>query len=806
MKLILLQKKQIFVVVILLFLFISNSQCSKHKTKFNTKSRKHLLKAKINSSIKNKQINLEQYYDLSGNKNNENNVSNEFSMFRPENKNVIYNINKKDRDNSSLLSTLSMFKQIGYGNKYRSNDTNNRKIREDDKKVDYNAGNIIGHYFERKVDPKYMPSPNSTSKKESTDKKQMQSNAFPNTYLPPTMSENLDNQETEFKKPLLSRALFETDQNRKLKKREFLESIQYPLYNLSRGEMQVIFDFCDVNKDDLVEGREWDAFVALFILPFEACDSNDDYFIDLNEWKTCFSNDPRAKMIKLRNRYQDKAHEVILNLVASRRDMGLNVSNYLMLRRAIYGWTHCETNTLYISVKDFKCAMQNAIPSKFHLKIDMERVYNAGLKLANDDFLYQLDFVAYIQIIYNTFVFSIFSFPSDLPVIEKTDFIKSVNENRWPNHFSEAEVNIFYELTANNPIESQNLLSFESFVFFYNIHRLFTYYATTRPNMLSREEALLMLDDKVLPTKISIAIDLSLTEFTEEEYQEGSLVLQRYRLNEQDFYSFMETDASTNETKFLSASKKERESLFMNRDLFENNLYYKQKKKTPPKKPDNDGDNKIPPSDDEPKSNIKNRLIFFSILTGNDKDYWTREAVYRGFQICNLFTELIKFNRRFIVSNSVILDNLMRVYDEVSPPISMKGRENYQIYKSIPRETYLDILVFLSLEYRLPKIESVKESNDRFINETLVKTILKDYGMINMPDPVIDLAKKGFDKLHRRIYDPEDVIKYCSIVQIVSAENKRTIYLADEYKLNVNTDVTRKYPNFSRRFMSSPLV
>jgi hypothetical protein len=57
--------------------------------------------------------------------------------------------------------------------------------------------------------------------------------AFPNTNQAPTMAQQIPL--ANYTAPLLSRALLETDPTRKLKKAEFIETIKYSSYDLTRG-------------------------------------------------------------------------------------------------------------------------------------------------------------------------------------------------------------------------------------------------------------------------------------------------------------------------------------------------------------------------------------------------------------------------------------------------------------------------------------------------------------------------------------------------------------------------------------------
>jgi len=136
------------------------------------------------------------------------------------------------------------------------------------------------------------------SLKQEDEKKGNQLKAFPALTTPFTMKEYFKDNELRKTKIPFSRALAEFDFSQKIKRRQFVERINYTLYNLSRGEINFMFDFIDINKDDLVSGQEWDAFMTLFVYPFEACDSKNDYYLDESEWKTCWENDPNSNNLK----------------------------------------------------------------------------------------------------------------------------------------------------------------------------------------------------------------------------------------------------------------------------------------------------------------------------------------------------------------------------------------------------------------------------------------------------------------------------------------------------------------------------
>jgi len=274
------------------------------------------------------------------------------------------------------------------------------------------------------------------------------------------------------------------------------------------------------------------------------------------------------------------------------------------------------------------------------------------------------------------------------------------------------------------------------------------------------------------PVGVTLAIDLAKTMFSEADYQEASLVLQKKKPNEGNFYyGFKELsgqDASVTTHSFHD--KNNVNALFQ--DI---------------------------------KPNEQNRHVFFTSMTGTDKQYWTKEIYYRAFTLSNLFTSMCH-DKRWLVSVPFFLDNLNNYYETVNPPIAQMFRSNYVVYKYLPREVSLDILSFLELENWTFKIDQhIKSSND-YINETLLKMILTEYGMVNMPDTVIDLSRMGYDNLRRRQYSPSSTQKNIFISHTTAAENQRNKQYIVDYKLKLNSDASRKFPQQPRRFMSSPNV
>jgi hypothetical protein len=599
-----------------------------------------------------------------------------------------------------------------------------------------------------------------------------QLSAFPNTFEAPTMPGQIPT--SNYQPPKFSHSLFESDPKRKLRKPEFMDSVRYTSYGISRGELDQIFNFADQNHDDLIDQAEWDAFTALYLLPFEACDANNNYLLDVEEFKKCFAADPKSKLLSFRRRYHNKETTMMMQVVSTKGSDEINFSDYLFIRKSLFGWQQCHSNAKYIAISHFKCALKLTIPQKYHLKISVEDMYKVGLNLANDRALIELDYISYLRVLYFAYVFSIYSSPHDAPYLEQQQFIKAVREDRFPQNWEESEINLLYDLINTNPFKKNFTMNFSTFAFYFNLHRLFNKYSIEKPLQLSDPELQKLLNDSLSPSGVTLAIDLAKTNFSEPDYLEASVVLQKKRPNEGNFYyGFKEKAVAIQDASVTTHS-------FHDKNNIEARF-----------------------QDDIP--NEGNRHVFFTAMTGTDKKYWTKEIFYRTFTMANLFTSMCH-DKRWLVAVPYFLDNLNNFYETVNPPIAQMFRNNYVVYKFLPREVSLDVLSFLELENWNFKIDQhIKSSND-YINETLLKMVLAEYGMVNMPDTVIDISRMGYDNLRRRQYSPSNTQKNVFIAHSTAAENARNKQDVVEYKLKLNKDDARKFPPLARRFMSSPNV
>jgi len=589
-----------------------------------------------------------------------------------------------------------------------------------------------------------------------------QLSAYPDTYQPPVSQEQV--LKARYDPPKLSQSLKEMDPKKKFKKSEFLQWIHYAQYKLTRGEAEIIFQFADRNKDDLLDMNEWEDFTTLYILPFDSCDFNNDFLLDDKEFRQCFEADPKSISIQFRKKYLlgENPTKYIVDTLSTRGTSHLNLADYIFYRRALYGWRDCHSTPKYIAKSNFRCALQNTIPQKYQLKLDNDKIYDSGLRHGNDINLIQLDFIAYIRVLHYYYIFATFGHPMSLPYLEKAQFMRAVHEDRLPNNWEESEIELIYNLTND-----LKYMDFNTFCFFYNLHRLFNQYSVKTPLKLHIDEMLLLLRDYQTPVAIQKAIDLSFTNFTAPEYQEASLVLGKKRLNEKGF--------------FFSFKSKQDASMITNGSGM--NLTH------------------VVNNTLDIEGNLESRRVFFTTMSGVDREFWTKTNYYRAFLLSNFYCQM------GITNVGILAEKMQSFYDTVVPSINTDQRKNHNFYKNMPKELDIDLLTFLDIENFLYKIDDHKTTKDNIISELKLKKIMNEFGMENMPDTVIDLAKKGYDAVRRRMYNMMDTIKYVTIVQAAAAELRRVKTTITKYKIKPNTDPSRPFGDGTpRRFLSSPMI
>lgn len=587
--------------------------------------------------------------------------------------------------------------------------------------------------------------------------------AFPNTYEAPTAADQIAG--SNYTAPPFSRSLMEANPQKKLRFQDFVHLVKFPLYHLTRGELEQVFIFVDEDKDDLIDQKEWDIFTGLFILPFEACDANKDYLLDDKEFKTCFDADPRSKVISFRKNYDQDKYTPLMDVVSTRGKALINFNDYLIIRKALFGWNECQSHPIYLAKTNFRCALKHVVSHRFQFPSDIDGIYDTGLKLSADKSLIEHDFVSYLKTVYFAYVYFVFGSSNDRPALEKQEFLRAIKQDKLPNNFEEKEITLIFQLMSTKPTTSGiESMSFSTFSFFFNLHRLFNKYSAKKPLQLTEDEFLQLLNDPFTPKDVVSAIDESTGNFTTADYQEASLILHQIRPNEHRYYRFKQDASLQTHAVWLAAN--------------------------------NTNATAAPGSD-------VNRKIFFTIMTDYTKTAWSKANYYRAFQLSNLFLAVKSDQAKPVIQAAAFVSKLLLEYDKTNPSINLNQRKNYMVYKLLPEEVNFDLLLFLSLENLSNKLEIEAITSALPVTEIKVREVLKNYGMEHMPETVLDVAKNGFDAARRRQFVALDLAKTILLVQAAACEKAREQQIVTKEHLAGTDDASRKFNDLARRALSS---
>lgn len=607
-----------------------------------------------------------------------------------------------------------------------------------------------------------IPSPSNSN---WDNKVAAQKHAFPSPVVNP-----LTNSQLKATKQIpinrLSNAFSELNFNEKVKRQNFLDLIKYTYFKLTKAEANIIFNTIDTDRDDLISPNEYHDFSVLYLMPFEACDTSKENLLSIKDFKLCFSKDPKRQQVTFRRRHEEKneVEEMIMNILSTRGRAAMNIFEYIIFRRALYSWIKCESSSKFMVKAGFNCGINTFISHKYLRKTDTNVMYDIGILYSQGANLIDLDFISYLRIAYYTLAFLNFNQSNPTMNIEKNKFLKAVHEDVFPNNFKEEEILLMYSMTSN--LDS---MDFSSFSFYFHFHRLFDKYSFRTPFKLTEIEFLKLIEDNEFPLDIRLSIDRSFVKFTQPEYLEASLILSRQRLNEFGFYKFKQDatveQRSVNDKKTINANAIA-------------TLPYKTARK-----------------------------FFFTIMSKkvNEENIWDKDCFYRSFLYSNLYHKILSYSNGY-KDNKTFMTHLIKAYETSIPSVHYSLRANINLYKNLPDEIKLDLLLFLEINNCLRKMGIKSYSDIEEVNEVDMKMMMKDFGMELMPDTVLDIGFKGKDNLGRRVFTAIESFKSLIIVQAAAAENHRSKRDIKVNKLIKNNDLSRKFPEDGRRFEASPLV
>ena len=306
---------------------------------------------------------------------------------------------------------------------------------------------------------------------------------------------------------------------------DFLSKVIISNYSLTRSEAEDIFYFITNNKE-VLSISDWESFSSSFIIPYEQCKPNRSFMLQFNQFKQCFISDPYTSYISNKN------YQAIFNAISTASPSSLTFYDYFILKKSMFAWYKCHTSKSSISFFDFKCGLNYIIPTYIH-NIDSDAIFKAS-----NTTIYKMNFVSFIRIskIANTFLKITNVENDDMNAISKERFIKAIKEDK--SIFTKEDVDLIYKM--NN--HKDNLLSFKSYVYFYNLIELYNKYAFSN-DFITKEEMFRLFSDSNFDNRILYAIDSSLLNINKQSYEaimSDDLSNERKGNSIEQFFSFIQ--------------------------------------------------------------------------------------------------------------------------------------------------------------------------------------------------------------------------------------------------------------------------
>lgn len=282
---------------------------------------------------------------------------------------------------------------------------------------------------------------------------------------------------------------------------DYLSKVNFSNYSLTRSEAEDIFYFITKNKEEL-SISDWESFSSSFIIPYEQCKPDRSFMLHFNQFKQCFKSESYSSYISNKN------YQAIFNAISTSSPLSMTFYDYFILKKSMFAWYKCHSSKSSMTLFDFKCAINYIIPTYIH-NIDSDDIFKASNKIRN-----KINFVSFIRIskIAYTFMKITNVDNDDISAISKERFNKAIKEDK--SIFTKEDVDLIYKM--NN--HKNNVLSFKSYVYFYNLIELFNKYAFSN-DFISKEEMFKLFSDSNFENRILNAIDSSLVNINKQSYE-----------------------------------------------------------------------------------------------------------------------------------------------------------------------------------------------------------------------------------------------------------------------------------------------
>jgi hypothetical protein len=285
-----------------------------------------------------------------------------------------------------------------------------------------------------------------------------------------------------------------------------------------------MYKFLDSKSLGYFTNKRWANFYNLFVNPFIECDKNNDCLLNNEELKECFSSREDMKVVE--SYMSDRFNmEILVEEIITSLDFmkigGLNLSNYLLLKRIVIGFRQYHVMG-YLDKETFYSALKTTFMDHILDEVDSEIAFRIALNLMFEKIKnYSLDFAQYFEIC--RLVNSFLSYGVNLGegFITKDQLLRNYEGERIPSKLNSLMFEKYFDLFSEDfklDVKTDstkfdpNTLRFEDHAvleFWANIFRNYTDPAFTIPTLNITGFKNLFLTNKYVRKKYFIYIAYS---------------------------------------------------------------------------------------------------------------------------------------------------------------------------------------------------------------------------------------------------------------------------------------------------------
>lgn len=190
---------------------------------------------------------------------------------------------------------------------------------------------------------------------------------------------------------------------------------------LTKGEVKNIWGTLDVKKNNLVEEKQWKAFFQLFLEAFQNCDVDGSQSLNKEELDTCLGEE-HLESLGLKG-------DSVLESVDREQEEGINLADYLFLRRVKMGWEKCA-NAHQLSKIEIPCAMKVAVPNWVMTEADAHQLFDSIMAIQISQQKYYasyLNLLQYLEYAHIYYYFISFEIPFYNNQVNKQDMLRAID-------------------------------------------------------------------------------------------------------------------------------------------------------------------------------------------------------------------------------------------------------------------------------------------------------------------------------------------------------------------------------------------